>query len=66
MRGIRQYLDFLGPGVAAQVAPTCTVTSAARLREPLREVAGVGGDEVILVPTSADPAEVGRVADLLT
>jgi alkanesulfonate monooxygenase SsuD/methylene tetrahydromethanopterin reductase-like flavin-dependent oxidoreductase (luciferase family) len=64
-RYIGRYLDFLGPGVAAQVAPTCTVTSPARLREALREVADVGGDEVILVPTSADPAEVDRVADLL-
>ena len=62
---IARYLDFLGPGVAAQVAPTCTVTSVARLREAIREVRNLGGDEVILVPTSADPSEVDRVADLI-
>ncbi len=65
-RYIARYLNFLGPGVAAQVAPTCTVTSPGRLREALREVADLGGDEVILVPTNADPGEVDRVADLLT
>ena len=64
-RYIGRYLDFMGPGMAEQIAPTCTVTSPGRLREVLREVADLGGDEVILVPTSSDPSEVDRVADLL-
>jgi alkanesulfonate monooxygenase SsuD/methylene tetrahydromethanopterin reductase-like flavin-dependent oxidoreductase (luciferase family) len=64
-RYIGRYLDFMGPGMAEQIAPTCTVTSPGRLREVLREVADLGGDEVILVPTSSDPCEVDRVADLL-
>jgi alkanesulfonate monooxygenase SsuD/methylene tetrahydromethanopterin reductase-like flavin-dependent oxidoreductase (luciferase family) len=64
-RYIARYLNFLGPGVAEQVSPTCTVTSPARLREVIREIDDLGCDEIILVPTSADPDEVDRVADLV-
>lgn len=64
-RYIRRYLTFMGPGVAEQIAPTCTVTSAARLKEVIREVADLGGDELILVPTTSDPDEVDRAADLV-
>jgi alkanesulfonate monooxygenase SsuD/methylene tetrahydromethanopterin reductase-like flavin-dependent oxidoreductase (luciferase family) len=62
---IERYLNFLGPGVAAQVAPSCTVTSPARLRDAVCAIADLGCDELILVPTTLDVDELDRVADLL-
>lgn len=62
---LERYLAFLGPGVAAKLAPTVSVTSAAALRDAARRVADLGADELILVPTTSDPEEVDRVADLL-
>ncbi len=62
---LARYLAFLGPGVPEKLAPTVTVTSARALRDAARQVAELGADELILVPTSADPEEVDRVADLL-
>jgi alkanesulfonate monooxygenase SsuD/methylene tetrahydromethanopterin reductase-like flavin-dependent oxidoreductase (luciferase family) len=62
---LARYLDFLGPGVAASLAPTVRSTSAAALREALVRLEDLGTDEVILVPTTMDPDEVHRVADLL-
>ena len=51
--------------MAAKLAPTVSVTSAAALRDAARRVADLGADELILVPTTSDPEEVDRVADLL-
>lgn len=62
---LRRYLDFLGPGVAEKLAPGVRVSSAQALREAVREIADLGADELLLTPTSADPAEVERVADLV-
>ena len=55
----------MGPGVAAKLAPTATTTSETALRDALKRLADVGTDEVMLVPTTADPDEVDRVADLV-
>jgi hypothetical protein len=60
-----RYLDFLGAGVAAKLLPTVTTTSAAALRDALRRLCDLGADEVVLVPTTLDPDEVDRVADLV-
>jgi alkanesulfonate monooxygenase SsuD/methylene tetrahydromethanopterin reductase-like flavin-dependent oxidoreductase (luciferase family) len=60
-----RYLRFLGEGVPEAVAPTCTAISPARLREAAREIADLGGDELILVPTALDPDEIDRAADAL-
>ena len=62
---LERYLAFLGPGVPAKLAPTVSVTSAAALRDAARMVGDLGADELILVPTTSDPDEVDRVADLL-
>jgi hypothetical protein len=48
-----------------KLAPTVATDSAAKLRDAARMVADLGCDELILVPTTADPDEVARVADLL-
>lgn len=62
---LARYLAFMGAEVAARLARTVTVTSAEALRGALRRIEDVGADEVMLVPTTADPDEVDRVADLV-
>jgi alkanesulfonate monooxygenase SsuD/methylene tetrahydromethanopterin reductase-like flavin-dependent oxidoreductase (luciferase family) len=62
---LHRYLNFMGPGVAEKLAPTVTVTSAQALRDAVKRIADLGTDELMLVPTTADPDEVDRVADLL-
>jgi alkanesulfonate monooxygenase SsuD/methylene tetrahydromethanopterin reductase-like flavin-dependent oxidoreductase (luciferase family) len=61
---LRRYLAFLGADVAEKLLPTVQVLSAAKLRETLRAMRDLGTDEVILVPTTLDPDEIDRVADL--
>jgi alkanesulfonate monooxygenase SsuD/methylene tetrahydromethanopterin reductase-like flavin-dependent oxidoreductase (luciferase family) len=60
-----RYLGFLGDDVARQMAPTVTTTSAKALREAVRMLADLGTDELLLVPTTSDPDEVHRVADMI-
>ncbi len=62
---LHRYLDFLGADVARALAAGVRTTSAAALREAMRMLADLGTDEVLLVPTTADPDEVNRVADIL-
>jgi alkanesulfonate monooxygenase SsuD/methylene tetrahydromethanopterin reductase-like flavin-dependent oxidoreductase (luciferase family) len=60
-----RYLNFMGADAARKLAPTVATTSAQALRDAVQMVAELGCDELILVPTTADPDEVDRVADLL-
>jgi alkanesulfonate monooxygenase SsuD/methylene tetrahydromethanopterin reductase-like flavin-dependent oxidoreductase (luciferase family) len=60
-----RYLDFMGPGVAGRIAPSVTSVSAAALRDAARRIEDLGADELILTPTTLDPDEVDRVADIL-
>lgn len=60
-----RYLNFMGDEAARKIAPSVTTTSAAQLREAARRIADLGCDELILVPTTEDPEEVDRVADIL-
>jgi alkanesulfonate monooxygenase SsuD/methylene tetrahydromethanopterin reductase-like flavin-dependent oxidoreductase (luciferase family) len=60
-----RYLNFMGPRVAEKLAPTVQTTSAAGLRAAARQIADLGADEILLVPTTLDPDEVDRVADAL-
>jgi alkanesulfonate monooxygenase SsuD/methylene tetrahydromethanopterin reductase-like flavin-dependent oxidoreductase (luciferase family) len=62
---LHRYLGFLGDDVARALAPSVTTTSAAALRDAARMLRDLGTDELILVPTTADPDEVHRVADIL-
>jgi alkanesulfonate monooxygenase SsuD/methylene tetrahydromethanopterin reductase-like flavin-dependent oxidoreductase (luciferase family) len=61
---LRRYLNFLGAELAEKLLPTVQVTSEAKLRDTLRALRDIGADEVVLVPTTLDPDEVHRVADL--
>ncbi len=59
-----RYLGFLGDDVARALAAGVHTTSVSALREAMRMLADLGTDEVLLVPTTADPDEVNRVADI--
>jgi alkanesulfonate monooxygenase SsuD/methylene tetrahydromethanopterin reductase-like flavin-dependent oxidoreductase (luciferase family) len=61
---LARYLDFLGPA-AETLIPQVPTTSAAALRDAVAHARDAGADELVLVPTTADPDEVKRVADLL-
>lgn len=60
-----RYLAFLGEDAARATAPMVKTASAAALREALATLADLGTDEVYLVPTTSDPDEVHRVADII-
>ncbi len=62
---LARYLAFMGPGVARKLAPTVTTRSAGALKDVVRQLAGLGTDELVLVPTTSDPQELDRVADIL-
>jgi alkanesulfonate monooxygenase SsuD/methylene tetrahydromethanopterin reductase-like flavin-dependent oxidoreductase (luciferase family) len=62
---LRRYLGFMGAEVAEKLLPAARTTSAAALREALRAMHEAGADEVLLVPTTLDPDEIDRVADLV-
>jgi alkanesulfonate monooxygenase SsuD/methylene tetrahydromethanopterin reductase-like flavin-dependent oxidoreductase (luciferase family) len=62
---LHRYLGFLGPEVARHLAPTVQTDSPERLRDVMRSLADLGTDELHLVPTTADPDEVARVADVI-
>jgi alkanesulfonate monooxygenase SsuD/methylene tetrahydromethanopterin reductase-like flavin-dependent oxidoreductase (luciferase family) len=62
---LHRYLGFLGPGVAEKLAPTVTTTSRQALADVVGMIEDLGADELILAPTTADPDEVHRVADIL-
>jgi alkanesulfonate monooxygenase SsuD/methylene tetrahydromethanopterin reductase-like flavin-dependent oxidoreductase (luciferase family) len=62
---LTRYLAFMGQELAAALLPMVTTTSAATLRDATRMVEDLGADELILVPTTLDPEEVDRVADIL-
>lgn len=62
---LHRYLAFLGADLARHLARTVKTDSADKLRNVLRTVADLGADELHLVPTTADPDELARVADLI-
>ena len=55
----------MGEAVAENLLPLVTITSATQLRDALRALRDLGADEVIPVPTTSDPDEVDRVADIV-
>ena len=62
---LRRYLGFMGERVAESLLPLVTLTSAPALRDTLRSLRDLGADEVIPVPTTHDPDEVDRVAEIV-
>jgi alkanesulfonate monooxygenase SsuD/methylene tetrahydromethanopterin reductase-like flavin-dependent oxidoreductase (luciferase family) len=54
------YLRIFGEQAARAIAQTLRVDSVEIFRETVAEIASLGCDELLLVPTSADPAELDR------
>jgi len=62
---VKRYLNFMGPDAPAAIAPTIRCIDGPSLREAVKEIADLGCDELVLVPTTLDPEEIERVADCL-
>ena len=61
-----RYLNFMAPQARSQVRAICKVTSDQSLKDAIQRADDLGADEVLLVPTTVDPDDVHRVADLLS
>jgi alkanesulfonate monooxygenase SsuD/methylene tetrahydromethanopterin reductase-like flavin-dependent oxidoreductase (luciferase family) len=61
----QDYLRIFGEAAARALAETPRVDSADALRDTVDEIEGRGCDELILVPTTADPAELDRTIEAL-
>lgn len=64
-RYLHLYLNFFGEDVARKLARSVTCDSAQALEDMVRRIEDTGADELSLVPTTTDPAELDRVADAL-
>lgn len=62
---VHRYLAIFGEGFAAAMAAGATCSSPDALLRCVDECAAAGLDELFLVPTSADPDELRRTADVL-
>ena len=60
----RRYLAVFGEAAARTLAGRCGAAGDARVREAIAAVGAAGVDECFLVPTSADPTELARLAQL--
>jgi alkanesulfonate monooxygenase SsuD/methylene tetrahydromethanopterin reductase-like flavin-dependent oxidoreductase (luciferase family) len=60
-----RYLNFMAPMARENVKQICIATSRSALVDALREAKDAGADEVLLVPTTSDPDDVHRVADIV-
>ncbi|MBX3026394.1 LLM class flavin-dependent oxidoreductase [bacterium] len=62
---LERYLNFMGADAARHLAPTVRTDSPAALRRVIADLAALGTDELLLVPTTADPDELDRVRDVI-
>jgi alkanesulfonate monooxygenase SsuD/methylene tetrahydromethanopterin reductase-like flavin-dependent oxidoreductase (luciferase family) len=62
---VYDYLVIFGEDAARDGAAAARCASAASLRDTVEEIAAAGLDELWLVPTTADPAELDRTRDAL-
>lgn len=61
----RGYLAIFGAEAADAMAGLTSAAGAHRVREAISRLADAGCDELLLVPTTADPDEVDRIAELI-
>jgi alkanesulfonate monooxygenase SsuD/methylene tetrahydromethanopterin reductase-like flavin-dependent oxidoreductase (luciferase family) len=59
------YLRLFGDKPARAMAERCRISTVSRFRECAEAIAALGADELMLVPTTADPAELDRTVDAL-
>jgi alkanesulfonate monooxygenase SsuD/methylene tetrahydromethanopterin reductase-like flavin-dependent oxidoreductase (luciferase family) len=62
---LHRYLNFMGADLAGRLAKTVHTDSPAALRRAVADFAALGTDELLLVPTTADPDELDRVLDAI-
>ncbi len=60
-----EYLRVFGEKRARAMAARCRISSVERFRACVNAIRELGADELILVPTSSDPAELDRTVDAL-
>lgn len=61
---LRRYLNFLGPA-AEHAIPVATVRGPAALRDAVARARDAGADELLLTPSTRDPDEVERAAEIV-
>jgi alkanesulfonate monooxygenase SsuD/methylene tetrahydromethanopterin reductase-like flavin-dependent oxidoreductase (luciferase family) len=62
---LQRYLGFMGSVAADKIASTVSTISSESLKDVVRQVEDLGADEILLTPTTIDPEEIDRVADLI-
>jgi len=62
---LQRYLGFMGSVAADKIASSVSTISPEALKDVLRQVEDLGADEILLTPTTLDPDEIDRVADLI-
>jgi alkanesulfonate monooxygenase SsuD/methylene tetrahydromethanopterin reductase-like flavin-dependent oxidoreductase (luciferase family) len=62
---VDRYLRIFGPAAVAGAQRAAVAASPRAVHDALRDIEAAGGDEVILVPTSADLDQLDRLQDVL-
>jgi alkanesulfonate monooxygenase SsuD/methylene tetrahydromethanopterin reductase-like flavin-dependent oxidoreductase (luciferase family) len=62
---LERYLRFMGEDAGRNLLPFCTATSREGVKQALQVCRDAGAEEVVLSPTTTDPDEVDRLADLI-
>lgn len=62
---LERYLRFMGEDAGRNLLPFCKATSREGVKEALQICCDAGAEEVVLSPTTTDPDEVDRLADLV-
>lgn len=62
---LERYLRFMGEDAGRNLLPHCIATSRDGVKRALQICRDAGAEEVVLSPTTTDPDEVHRLADLL-
>lgn len=62
---LERYLNFMAPVARENVKKICIATTPQALKDAIQQAEDAGADDVLLVPTTSDPDDVHRVADIL-
>jgi len=61
----RRYLGIFGAEIADAMAGACSAHGVGAVRDAIKRLEDAGCDELLLVPTSADPGELDELLDAL-
>jgi len=62
---LERYLNFMAPAARENVKRICVAMTPEALKTAVQQAKDAGADDVLLVPTTSDPDDVHRVADIL-